>query len=441
MATWKKVLLEGTSGIGDLSDVTITSASDAQILVHDGTDFDNVDVTGDVTITSAGVVTIGNDKVITAKILDGNVTTAKLDADAVTAAKLADNAVVTANIVDANVTTAKIADSNVTTAKIADSNVTLAKIANIADATVLGNASGGVAAPSALTIDADLSSVSANDDTLASAKAIKAYVDDQVASGYDLDVSADSGSAETITNAETLNLAGTANQISTATGTNSVVFSIPGAFIAPGSIAAISTITAATGLTVIAGGATITAGGLDVNGGAVTLGTAGTTVEGGGLTVSAGGADITGNTTIAGNLTVTGTTTEVQTETLIVEDKNVVLANPDTAYAADDTGAGLANDGANGGGLTLTSHHGTNEAMFAALNWSKTGQNLTGWTLRDTADYSTASDVAQTDFEIAIMDFNLASAAAPTGDAAGVGSFFFAQSANDQDGALYVRVQ
>jgi len=361
MATWKKVLVEGAVAINDLSDASVSSASSAQILVHDGVDsFDNVSVSGDVTIATTGAVTIGADKVVTAKILD--------------------------------------------------SNVTLAKIADIAAATVLGNATASAAAPTALTIDANLSSVSANDDTLASAKAIKSYVDSEIATvtaaGFALDVSGDSGAAQEILNSETLNLAGTANQISTTTGTNSVVFSTPAAFIAPGSIASTSTITAATG-----------------------------------LTVTTGGADITGNTTIAGNLTVTGTTTSVQTETLVVEDKNVVLANPDSAYATNDTGAGLANDGANGGGLTLTSHHGSSETMFAALNWSKTGQNLTGWTLRDTADYSTATDVAQTDFEISIMDFNLTSADAPTGDAAGVGSFFFAQSASNADGALYVRVQ
>ena len=52
---------------------------------------------------------------------------------------------------DDGITTARILNSNVTTDKIADSNVTLAKVANIADDRVLGNISGGAAAPSELT--------------------------------------------------------------------------------------------------------------------------------------------------------------------------------------------------------------------------------------------------------------------------------------------------
>ncbi len=229
MATWKKVLLSGTASINDLSDVTIASASDAQILVHDGTDFDNVSVSGDVTITNAGAVTIGNDKVTTAKILNLNVTTAKLAADAVTGAKLADNAVDSEHYTDGSidtdhigdlqvttgklaadaVTAAKLADDAVVTANIVDANVTLAKIANIANSTVLGNASGGSAAPSALTIDTDISSVSGSDDTLASAKAIKAYVDTSISNAgggtvTGVDISGDSGSFSNQTQAVTI---------------------------------------------------------------------------------------------------------------------------------------------------------------------------------------------------------------------------------------------
>lgn len=98
-------------------------------------------ITGDIALSSLGVVTIQ----------PLAVETGMLDNDAVTAAKLADNAVVTANIVDANVTTAKVQDSAITTAKIndaavttaklADDNVTLAKMADLARGSLIyGNA-------------------------------------------------------------------------------------------------------------------------------------------------------------------------------------------------------------------------------------------------------------------------------------------------------------
>ena len=149
----------GNVSTADLADDAVTpakasfiddtlAATDTHIMVADGTDFDNVAVSGDATLSNTGVLTIGNDKIVTAKILDANVTTAKiadanvttakiLDANVTTAkvadsnitsGKLASDSVVTAKILDANVTTAKIADANVTTAKIADANVTTAKI-------------------------------------------------------------------------------------------------------------------------------------------------------------------------------------------------------------------------------------------------------------------------------------------------------------------------
>lgn len=46
--------------VGGLSDVNVTNPASGQLLIYDGTDsWDNVDVTGDVTITNAGVTTLG----------------------------------------------------------------------------------------------------------------------------------------------------------------------------------------------------------------------------------------------------------------------------------------------------------------------------------------------------------------------------------------------
>jgi hypothetical protein len=97
--------------------------------VTGGTDpeYGKVRITSDGTAKSAESVTLGDDAVTTAKILNANVT----------AAKLATDAVETAKIKDANVTAAKLATDAVETAKIKDANVSRAKVK--ADALALGD--------------------------------------------------------------------------------------------------------------------------------------------------------------------------------------------------------------------------------------------------------------------------------------------------------------
>jgi hypothetical protein len=58
-----------------------------------------------------------------------------------------------------------------------DASVTMAKLANLATAKLIGRVSAETGVPEAVTIDTDLSSVSANDDTIPSAKATKAMGD------------------------------------------------------------------------------------------------------------------------------------------------------------------------------------------------------------------------------------------------------------------------
>jgi len=76
---------------------------------------------------------------------------------------------------DADIAAAKLASNSVITAKILDANVTKAKIENLADYKVLGNVSGGAAAPAEVAIlDEDtMSSDSAT--SLATQQSIKAY--------------------------------------------------------------------------------------------------------------------------------------------------------------------------------------------------------------------------------------------------------------------------
>jgi hypothetical protein len=60
-------------------DIIMATNTDAYMLVADGTSYNPVAITGDVTLTNAGVTSIGANKVVTSKILDANVTNAKLD--------------------------------------------------------------------------------------------------------------------------------------------------------------------------------------------------------------------------------------------------------------------------------------------------------------------------------------------------------------------------
>ena len=89
-----------------------------------------------------------------------------------------------------------------------------------------------IGASTAITsVDTDLTSVSASDDTLASAKAIKTYVDAQVTAS-DLDFQADTGGALSIDlDTETLTLTG-GTGITTSGATNTVTFAINNAVVA-----------------------------------------------------------------------------------------------------------------------------------------------------------------------------------------------------------------
>ena len=131
--------------------------------------------------------------------------------------KLATSAVTTAKIAGSNVTTAKIAAANITTSLIADSNVTKAKIENLADYKVLGNVSGGAAAPAEVAI-LDEDNMSSNSATsLATQQSIKAYVDTQL-TAEDLDFAGDSGSSSVDLDGQTFTIAGATGLDTAASG-------------------------------------------------------------------------------------------------------------------------------------------------------------------------------------------------------------------------------
>ena len=118
---------------------------------------------------------------------------------------------------DLGVSTGKLAASAVTTAKIADSNVTKAKIENLADYKVLGNVSGGAAAPAEVAI-LDEDNMSSNSATsLATQQSIKAYVDTQL-TAEDLDFAGDSGSSSVDLDGQTFTIAGATGLDTAASG-------------------------------------------------------------------------------------------------------------------------------------------------------------------------------------------------------------------------------
>jgi len=59
------------------------AATDAHIMVADGTDFGNVAISGDVTMTNAGVVTIANNSIDSDHYVDGSIDNAHLADNAV----------------------------------------------------------------------------------------------------------------------------------------------------------------------------------------------------------------------------------------------------------------------------------------------------------------------------------------------------------------------
>ena len=204
-------------------------------------------------------------------------------------------------------------------------------------------------------LDTDLSSVSASDDTLASAKAIKSYVDGQVANQMTtITIADDSSTTSTITEADTLQFLGGTGISSTVSG-DSVTFAIDNTVttnsgtqtltnktingpdntitnIANASLANSSiTISDGSNSTATALGGTITIQGtaneveVAESSGTVTVGLPDDVTVGGALTVT-------------GNLTVNGTTTTISTTNTVASDTLFELGNGTTGSPANDSG-------------------------------------------------------------------------------------------------------
>ena len=146
--------LENLSIGGDLSMTTNTSG---HILVANGTSYNPVAVSGDVTIASSGAVTIANDAVEQAMIAD----------DAVGADQLASNAVVNASVASgAAIAFSKMADLTASRALVSDSNGDVS--ASAVTSTEIGYLD-GVSSAIQTQLDAKLNSALPNDAWISSA--------------------------------------------------------------------------------------------------------------------------------------------------------------------------------------------------------------------------------------------------------------------------------
>jgi len=229
-------------------------------------------------------------------------------------------------------------------------------------------------------VDTDLSAVSASDDTLASAKAIKTYVDTQI-TAQDLDIQADTGGALSIDlDSETLTISGTSNEIETSGAGNTITIGLPDNVIIGAGLTVTGALdvngggtidniqigvtgdneidTTSGNLTIDSAGGTVTiddelivSGDVRINGNdikssdgstAITMSSTNVTV-GGDLTVggndikasdgttaltlanSTGAVTTANDLTVSGNLYVSGNTTQVNTAALTVEDRTIDL--------------------------------------------------------------------------------------------------------------------
>ena len=106
----KEALAQGSIYIGNSSGITseLSVKTDGGILIGNGTTAAVKTLSGDVTMTNAGAVTIGAKKVTTAKINDKAVTETQLGEGAVTTTKIGNAAVTSTQLGAAAVTASKL---------------------------------------------------------------------------------------------------------------------------------------------------------------------------------------------------------------------------------------------------------------------------------------------------------------------------------------------
>ena len=281
--------------------------------------------------------------------LTGNVT-GNLTGTATTATNLANGA---------NITTGTISDDRLP--DLITSNVNIVSgISSVAtlDATNATIDNLTFTSGTAITsIDTDLSSVSSSDDTLASAKAIKTYIDTEV-TAQDLDFQADTGGALSIDlDSETLSVVGTSNEIETAGSGNQIQIGLPNEVVIATSLV-VGSATTINAAGIIAGVITATtfSGGLETSnlsgtitnaqlaGSIANSKLANSSVSFGGVSVALGAADATpafdlSDATNYPTSSLTGTITNAQLAGSIANDK---LSNSSVSFGGVSVSLGAA---------------------------------------------------------------------------------------------------
>jgi len=143
------------------------NTTDSAIYFYDGAAW--VNISGDITAVVAGngLTGGGTSGSVTLDLNPDNVTI-EVNTDIV-------------RVKDLGISTGKLADGAVSTIKIGNNQVTFAKMQQIADLKVIGNVSGAAADPAEVSVITSTSLTGASNANLATALAIKTYVDNTIA--------------------------------------------------------------------------------------------------------------------------------------------------------------------------------------------------------------------------------------------------------------------
>ena len=164
------ILGRNANSSGVLSEIALTTT---QILIGDGTGFTAAALSGDVTMTNAGVVSLAANSVDSDQYVDGSIDNAHIADDAIDSEHYAAGSIDTAHIADTQVTLAKIANQAANTVLVRDANSSGVVSAKALTTTqiLIGDGTGFTAA--ALSGDATMTNagvVSIADDVISSAE-------------------------------------------------------------------------------------------------------------------------------------------------------------------------------------------------------------------------------------------------------------------------------